>query len=255
MRHPNVCLYMGACVEPPNLAIVTELAAHGSLWDALRLPLKKDGLYQACDGYSSTGWPSELYGGHLEDTNEDGVPLSFHDVPPIFPTAGSWPWALVKRVALGAARGMAYLHSGDPPILHRDLKSANLLLSDSYTPKISDFGLSRLKAQHHEARKTTGPCGTVQWMAVEILLQRDYTEKADVYSYGIICTELLSRECPYEGMSARQCALSVLQSDQRPRIPLWCPPALRSLIESCTKRKPDDRPTFGEVISTLDAMP
>jgi serine/threonine protein kinase len=67
----------------------------------------------------------------------------------------------VKKVACGAARGMAYLHSGNPPVLHRDLKSANLLLDESYTTKVCDFGLSRLKSQN---QSMTGNCGTVQWM-------------------------------------------------------------------------------------------
>ena len=75
------------------------------------------------------------------------------------------PWILVKRVASGAARGMNYLHCGSPPVLHRDLKSANILLDDSYNAKVADFGLSRLKAQE---RSMTGNCGTVQWMAPEV---------------------------------------------------------------------------------------
>ena len=75
------------------------------------------------------------------------------------------PWVLIKHVAVGAARGMTYLHGGKPPVLHRDLKSANLLLDDSYTTKVADFGLSRIKAQE---RSMTGNCGTVQWMAPEV---------------------------------------------------------------------------------------
>ena len=245
MRHPNVCLYMGACVDPPNRAIITELAANGSLWDALRLPLNPP--FSACDGYSREDWPSELY-----NSGKHGFPPSStgSNLPPV-PTVGSWPWVLVKHVALGAARGMAYLHSGNPPILHRDLKSANILLSESYTAKVCDFGLSRLKAQE---RSMTGNCGTVQWMAVEVLAQQSYGEKADVYSYGIICIELLTRECPYDGMSAIQCALAVLNRDQRPEIPRWCPPPLRALIKACIKKNPDERATFSQVISALDAM-
>lgn len=246
MRHPNICLYMGACVDPPNRAIITELAANGSLWDALRLPLHPP--FSASDGFSRHTWPGHLYhpGKHGTPPTSTGVAI-----PPVAPV-GTWPWVLVKRVACGAARGMAYLHSGVPPILHRDLKSANILLNESYTAKVCDFGLSRLKA---EERSMTGNCGTVQWMAPEVLANQRYNEKADVFSYGIICTELLTRECPYEGMSAIQCALAVLNRDQRPAIPRYCPPQLRALIKACVKKNPDERPTFGQIMMALDAMP
>ncbi|CAB9518917.1 Ephrin type-B receptor 3 (Fragment) [Seminavis robusta] len=246
MRHPNICLYMGACVDPPNRAIITELAANGSLWDALRLPLCPP--FQASDGFSRHSWPDHMY-----TPGKHGAPptLTAPSIPPV-PSVGSWPWVLVKHVACGAARGMAYLHSGDPPILHRDLKSANILLNESYTAKVCDFGLSRLKAQE---RSMTGNCGTVQWMAPEVLANQRYNEKADVYSYGIICTELLTRECPYEGMTAIQCALAVLNRDQRPELPKWCPPPLKALIKACVKKNPAERPTFTQIIAALDAMP
>jgi len=81
------------------------------------------------------------------------------------PPPGTWAWVLVKRVAEGAARGMNYLHCGKPAVLHRDLKSANILLDDSYNPKVCDFGLSRIKA--HE-NSMTANYGTGQWMAPEI---------------------------------------------------------------------------------------
>ncbi len=156
MRHPNICLYMGACLEPPNRAIITELAANGSLWDALRLPLTPP--YVPCDGLSRNGWPDILY----EPDERYGAPPTFVSQPRIsIPPKGSWHWVLVKRVAFGAARGLSYLHGGKIPVLHRDLKSANILLDESYTAKVCDFGLSRLKAQE---RSMTGNCGTVQWM-------------------------------------------------------------------------------------------
>lgn len=248
MRHPNICLYMGACVDPPNRAIITELAAHGSVWDALRLPLTAP--YVVADGSPQGCWPLRLY---MPDHH--GAPPSSHGatsrVSAPIPPRGTWPWELVKRVSCGAARGMAYLHGGDPPVLHRDLKSANLLLDESYTTKVCDFGLSRLKAQ---TRSMTGNCGTVQWMAPEVLANRKYDEKADVYSYGIIVWELLSRECPYEGMTAIQCALAVLNRDKRPEIPKWCPPGLHALIKSCVKKEPSERPSFAQIIYALDAM-
>ena len=142
--------YMGASLKPPNRAIITELAANGSLWDALRLPLNPP--YRPVgkgEGDMSEGeaWPPNLY--HPDPRH--GLPPSASSrrlqagvTPPI--PAGTWSWPLVKRVACGTARGMAYLHSGSPPVLHRDLKSANILLDEAYTPKVCDFGLSRLQS-------------------------------------------------------------------------------------------------------------
>lgn len=135
---------------------------------------------------------------------------------------------------------------------HRDLKSANILLDESYTPKVCDFGLSRLKAQD---RSMTGNCGTVQWMAPEVLANQAYNEKADIYSYGIILWELLTRQCPYDDMSAIQCALAVLNRNHRPEIPRWCPPAMQVLIRSCVKKNPDERPNFTDILLALDEMP
>ncbi len=244
MRHPNICLYMGACLKPPNRAIITELASNGSLWDALRLPLSAP--FHPCDGQSRDAWPLSLY----SDSCHGGVMPSTYS--PLIPPKGTWPWNLVKRVACGAARGMTYLHSGTPPVLHRDLKSANLLLDDSYTCKVCDFGLSRLKAQE---RSMTGNCGTVQWMAPEILSNQHYAEPADVYSFGIILWELLVAECPFEGMSAIQCALAVLNRDARPEIPPWCPPSFAALIRACWDKDPTKRPTFPQILLALDAMP
>jgi len=240
---------MGACFDPPNRAIITELAINGSVWDSLRLPLNAP--YVPADGTAKGSWPMRLY-----VPNRHGTPPSTNNTAnrltaPI-PPKGTWPWKLVKNVASGAAQGMAYLHSGDPPVLHRDLKSANLLLTESYTAKVCDFGLSRLKSQE---RSMTGNCGTVQWMAPEVLANMKYNEKADIYSFGIICWELLSRECPYDGMSAIQCALAVLNRDKRPDIPKWCPPPFQALIRSCIKKDPNERPTFEQIILALEAMP
>lgn len=236
MRHPNICLFMGACLDPPNRAIVTELCENGSLWDALRSPLS---IYQIADGVTRRAWPLDLY---------DEQQVFDNIIPPLVPL-GTWPWTLVKRVAAGTARGMCYLHSGNPPVLHRDLKSANILLDESYTAKLADFGLSRLKAVRSGM---TGNCGTVQWMAPEVLCSEHYAEPADVYSFGIIMWEMLTQECPYEGLTPIQCALSVLNQNMRPDVPDWCPQRLRDLINGCVDRDPQSRPTFGEILASLD---
>ena len=104
-------------------------------------------------------------------------------------------WEDRRRLAIDISKGMNYLHSFKVPVLHRDLKSLNILIDDSYRPKIADFGWTRLKAD-----KMTEKIGTFQWMAPEVLKTNTYTEKADVFSFGIILWEMASREPPYKSM-------------------------------------------------------
>ena len=107
-------------------------------------------------------------------------------------------------MAKDIATGMAYLHSVVPPIIHRDLKSLNLLLMDPITSphdpitvKITDFGISRL----YEDDMMTGQMGTCHWMAPEVLDSKPYSLAADVYSYGIVLWEIVARETPYKGLN------------------------------------------------------
>ncbi|KAI9982943.1 hypothetical protein PInf_006747 [Phytophthora infestans] len=153
------------------------------------------------------------------------------------------------RFVLDTARGMSYLHQFELPILHRDMKSPNLLVERDYSIKISDFGLSRVKAQ---IQTMTGNCGTVQWMAPEVLGNRKYTEKADVFSFGVVVWEIFMGQCPYDGMTQIQVALGVLNHDLRPPIPRSCPRFFARLIRSCWMREPSLRPSFSELVRTLE---
>ena len=95
------------------------------------------------------------------------------------------------NLALEIAQGINYLHSFNPPILHRDLKSLNILLDKNYVAKIADFGSAKLRDEHMTKQR-----GTFQWMAPEVITNEHYTEKADVYSFGIILWEFWSKD-PY----------------------------------------------------------
>ena len=86
------------------------------------------------------------------------------------------------------AQGVHYLHSCTPPILHRDLKSLNIFLDEHYRIKIGDFGWTKTLDQY-----MTNKIGTYQWMAPEVIDNKPYTEKADVFSYSIILWEIASR--------------------------------------------------------------
>ena len=109
---------------------------------------------------------------------------------------------------------MSYLHSLTPPILHRDLKSHNLLVDNNWNVKVADFGLSRAQSTN-----TMSAAGTPQWSAPEVIRQEKYTTKADVYSFGVIVYELISRKVPYANMGPLTAARQVAYDHLRPRFP------------------------------------
>lgn len=166
------------------------------------------------------------------------------------PNSAHLSWAEVLQICLGVAQGMAHLHAHK--VLHRDLKSANLLLSDNGEVKIADFGLSKTLQDMQGAH--TGGLGTYQWMAPEVLAHQRYSEKADIYSFGIVVWECIMRRLPYAGLTAVQAAVGVVNHGLRPEIPCYVPSQLASLIRSCWAAVPDQRPSFLQIASTVSSM-
>ena len=152
------------------------------------------------------------------------------------------------NLALEIAQGINYLHSFNPPILHRDLKSLNILLDKNYIVKIADFGWARLRNNHMTKKR-----GTFQWMAPEVISKDNYTEKADVYSFGIILWEFWSKDPPYKGINAKEVAVKVKNNPKyRPPIPSDVPEEIAELMKFCWDTDPGKRPTFLEIIKFLE---
>ncbi|XP_031287382.1 serine/threonine-protein kinase STY17-like isoform X2 [Pistacia vera] len=158
IRHKNVVQFIGACTRPPNLCIVTEFMARGSIHDFLH--------------------------------TQKGV----FDLPSLL------------KVAIDVSKGMNYLHQNN--IIHRDLKTANLLMDENEVVKVADFGVARVQAQ---SGVMTAETGTYRWMAPEVIGHKPYDHKADVFSFGIVLWELISAEIPYSGFSPLQAAVAVVQ--------------------------------------------
>lgn len=109
-------------------------------------------------------------------------------------TVGEPPldWSTRKRIALGAARGLLYLHEQcDPKIIHRDVKAANVLLDQSYEAVVGDFGLAKL-LDHDDSHVTTAVRGTVGHIAPEYLSTGQSSDKTDVFGFGILLLELIT---------------------------------------------------------------
>ena len=155
----------------------------------------------------------------------------------------------IVRWATEMARGMNYLHTRSPPILHRDLKSGNVLVDEDWHLRVSDFGLARIRA----GSTCQTQVGTWGWMAPEVLEHGSYDEKADVYSYAIVLWEMVARDEPFKGMHPMQVAKAV-DRGERPPMPAAedaCPRGYRSLIEQCWHSKPQARPSFEDILKML----
>jgi len=158
-------------------------------------------------------------------------------------------WNLRLKFAMDIINGVSYMHAFQPCIIHRDLKSANLLVDEHFNIKISDLGLARIKEE-----KTMTIVGTVAWTSPEILRGKRYNERVDVYSFGIILWELITREIPHKELQYFEVINRVTTDILRPSIPKDCPPLYKSLMESCWHDDPTQRPASGEVLERLSEM-
>jgi serine/threonine-protein kinase CTR1 len=180
------------------------------------------------------------------------------------------PTALqVLKAAIDIARGMEYLHTafegehGRNPVMHRDLKSPNLLLATAPPPegqedrivvKIADFGLSTEKLVDEEATQTmlmTG-CGSVLWMAPEILMGSVYNEKVDVFSYAMCLVELVDFHLPWHGCAnTPEVAVKCTRGERPDKQLRSADPQMKELIEQCWHKEPRRRLTFAQVLTHL----
>ncbi|XP_057773212.1 serine/threonine-protein kinase CTR1-like isoform X1 [Salvia miltiorrhiza] len=156
------------------------------------------------------------------------------------------------RMALDVAKGINYLHRLNPPIVHWDLKSPNLLVDRNWTVKVCDFGLSRFKANTFISSKSVA--GTPEWMAPEFLRGEPSNEKSDVYSFGVILWELVTMQQPWSGLSPAQVVGAVAFQNRRLAIPANTSPILVSLMESCWADDPAERPSFASIVDTLKKL-
>ncbi|XVE98732.1 hypothetical protein REPUB_Repub03eG0133600 [Reevesia pubescens] len=158
-------------------------------------------------------------------------------------------------IAMDAAFGMEYLHGKN--IVHFDLKCENLLVNmrDPQRPvcKIGDLGLSKVR-QH--TLVSGGVRGTLPWMAPELLSGKSnmVSEKIDVYSFGIVMWEVLTGEEPYADMHCASIIGGIVNNSLRPKIPSWCDPEWKALMEKCWASDPAERPSFSEISQKLRNM-
>ncbi|KAG2664340.1 hypothetical protein I3760_16G078100 [Carya illinoinensis] len=179
-------------------------------------------------------------------------------------------WKRRLRIALGSARGLAYLHElANPPIIHRDVKSTNILLDENLTAKVADFGLSKLISDSSKGHVSTQVKGTMGYLDPEYYMTQQLTEKSDVYSFGVVMLELVTAKQPIE--KGKYIVREVLTAMKKNDDEYY---GLRNLIDSsirnitnligfgrflelamqCVDESAADRPTMSEVVKALETI-
>ncbi|KAM6578243.1 hypothetical protein CsatB_030080 [Cannabis sativa] len=179
-------------------------------------------------------------------------------------------WRARIKIALDAAKGIEYLHNyAVPPVIHRDIKSSNILLDSDWTARVSDFGLSKLMKRGHRDAVSAKAVGTVGYIDPEYYVLNVLTAKSDVYGLGVVMLELLTGKKAVfkdgeEGLTSvvdyareRRRLLGEGVLDNRVGSPEWINEAeaveiLADTAVRCVKLEGRDRPEISEVVSCLD---
>uniref|UniRef100_A0A9J8AUX2 mitogen-activated protein kinase kinase kinase n=2 Tax=Cyprinus carpio TaxID=7962 RepID=A0A9J8AUX2_CYPCA len=155
--------------------------------------------------------------------------------------------SLLVDWAMGIAGGMNYLHLHK--IIHRDLKSPNMLITHDDLVKISDFGTSK---ELRDKSTKMSFAGTVAWMAPEVIRNEPVSEKVDIWSFGVVLWEMLTGEIPYKDVDSSAIIWGVGNNSLQLPLPESCPDGFKILLRQCWNCKPRNRPSFRQILLHLD---
>ncbi len=169
-------------------------------------------------------------------------------------------WAMKYKIATHIASALVHLHRNN--IIHRDLKSHNVLLDRENNAKVCDFGLAEIRAYtaSTSTQRATSTAtmesiqGTVAWMAPECLKRGRPSDKVDVWAFGMIVWEMLTRKLPYAEAGTQAVIIHWIASGEKERIPEDTPPGLTKLIEDCWETDPARRPSATIVFDRIKAL-
>ncbi|KAI9907207.1 hypothetical protein PsorP6_003402 [Peronosclerospora sorghi] len=257
LRHPNTVLFMGACLQEDYFCIVSEYCTRGSLFNVLHEP--KTSAPSRMNKRKCSELILRTPSSSTDTTSDTAIKKKVN-----------LKWSLRIRLALGAARGLLYLHSADPPLVHGQLKSTNILVDDSWNAKLADFGTRRVAEavgfDRNRMNSIDERSALLRWTAPELLkLGEERVHKGafpsdsaspqavDIYSFGLIMWELTTSELPYADMHSNAEIGEYVLSGCRPIMkPGQCDIQWAELMTRCWSHNPSKRPSAAEIVSALE---
>ncbi|XP_020591637.1 probable serine/threonine-protein kinase PBL8 isoform X2 [Phalaenopsis equestris] len=232
LRHPNLVKLIGYCCEDDHRLLVYEFMFRGSLEN------------------------------HLFRTGFTFLRLS--------ETTAPLPWAERMMIAYGAAKGLAFLHNAEKPVIYRDFKTSNILLDSDYTAKLCDFGLAKAGPQGDETHVSTRVMGTYGYAAPEYVMTGHLTVRSDVYSFGVVLLELLTgrksidktRPCKEQSLvdwvrpklNDKRKLLQIIDPRLDGQYSVRAAQKACSLAYYCLSQNPKARPLMTDVVETLEPL-
>ncbi|KAJ4796704.1 Kinase superfamily protein [Rhynchospora pubera] len=180
------------------------------------------------------------------------------------------PWSIRMKIALGAAKGLAFLHEAEKPVIYRDFKTSNILLDEEFNAKLSDFGLAKAGPVGEKSHVSTRIMGTYGYAAPEYIMTGHLTAMSDVYSYGVVLLELLTgrksldRSRPAREQTLADWAFPLLTQKKKvlaivdPRLageyPVKAVHKTAMLAYHCLNKNPKARPLMRDIVASLDPL-
>lgn len=180
------------------------------------------------------------------------------------------PWSIRMKIAFGAAKGLAFLHEAEKPVIYRDFKTSNILLDEEYNAKLSDFGLAKDGPEGDKSHVSTRIMGTYGYAAPEYIMTGHLTPRSDVYSYGVVLLELLTgrksldKSRPAREQNLTDWALPLLKEKKKilnlvdPRLdgdyPIKGVQKAAMLAYHCLNRNPKARPLMRDIVDSLEPL-
>jgi len=192
----------------------------------------------ACLGFESTSTELNIYLEYVAGGSMSALLAEF----------GALDGFMLRQATMGVLDGLNYLHTRSPPVVHRDIKGANILVDLDFCVKLADFGCSK----RSDLTKSFTTTGSIPWMAPEVILQEDgHGRKADIWSFGCAIIEMASAEKPWGNgkfENAMYALRHISMSDSTPPIPEALDELGKDMVRQCVQRDPEKRPSATDLL-------